>query len=214
MIDTNDILDFLEKKPNFQERYDTLAKESIEIILFGSYAQGCQTDKSDIDILFIGNGKSFKDEHFDFVSIPERKCTLKSWLGSELANHVAKYGVWLKGRGQWKHDVFVSQTSIERKKLLILSRLSHLWVKHLSLDTNAMYQALRTIQLDSARLKLMLQGKAVPPTRTLKFEIDTQKIDILSELCNEKLLGKIGEAYLAVLLQKIDFKLFNHRSKP
>jgi predicted nucleotidyltransferase len=209
VIKKNEILEAIRQRPAFEQHYEELDSKSSEIVLFGSYAQGLQEDISDVDILFIGQGKSFKNEYFDFICISERKVTLKSWLGSELANHVAYYGLWLKGDGSWKHNVFVSQTSIERKKLLILQRLSHLWVKHKSLQDNALYQSFRSIQLDALRLALMIEGKAVPPTALLRIEIDDKKVDSLSLLCKERLLGKIGRTYMDALLDKLDLSRLN-----
>ena len=39
----------------------------------------------------------------------------EEWLGSELASHVACYGVWIKGAGAWRSHASVSPNVVARK---------------------------------------------------------------------------------------------------
>lgn len=194
------ILSLIDKRAGFHEYFTPLYEASSQVIAFGSYAAGCQNDQSDVDILFVTEKRGMRNEFFDFVCIDPRRISLKSWLGSELANHVAKYGVWLKGDDSWKRQVFIGQSAIDRKKVIILSRLSHLWVKRKSIKHQSTIRLFENVVLDSFRLVTMMHGTAVPPTAIVKSTISHGDRNYLKELIKEKYLGQVAETFLAGLL--------------
>ena len=52
-------------------------------------------------------------------------------LGSELANHVAAYGVWLHGQGWWRECVFAAPGEVIRKQAALkfqLAELRRVWL--------------------------------------------------------------------------------------
>jgi predicted nucleotidyltransferase len=196
------ILQLLGNKPHFQKHFEQLAAKSSQIILFGSQAASCQTANSDVDILFVKKGKGFKNEFFDFVTVDPKRIGLNSWLGSELANHIATYGIWIKGEDKWRNKVFISESSINRKKLLILSRLAQLWVKYESLKNKSMIKLFENVVLDTERLSNMINGLPVPPTAMLKSEIAAQGKNLMKEVCKPKYLGKVGETYINELFRE------------
>ena len=185
--------------PGFYEAFHDVAKTSSEIVIFGSYAVGCESMDSDIDVLFVGEGKRIKTRKLDFIWINPKKLQQRSWLGSELANHIANYGVWAKGSGQWRGNVFVSEASVLKKKESIYVRLIHLYLKRNSLSHNSLKRLFIKVLLDFYRLTLLMGKKAIPPTKVVGDLIKKQDENLISIMQKEMFLGTIG----AELLKKI-----------
>jgi predicted nucleotidyltransferase len=200
----NYLLNKLHLKPGFNEKYASFIERSSEAILFGSYAMECETQKSDIDILFVCNETNFKDKNLDFMCIPEQRLHLKSWLGSELANHIAEYGTWLKGQGNWRHSVFVSKSSIDRKKIKILTRLSHLWVKQINSDRNLLLTLFQDIVLDGYRLILLENKCAVPASAIIKKWFLNYNENIFIKLSEGRYLGSLWQEYISNLFPNVE----------
>lgn len=73
-----------------------------EVIVFGSMAVGLDGQGSDIDVLCIGGPESkVKTDSIDLIVISQETARSPLWLQSELASHVSKYGVWIKGTPKW-----------------------------------------------------------------------------------------------------------------
>src|ERR1700687_3574597 len=87
-------------------RHPVLLKRSAEIVVVGSYAAGLHTTDSDLDVLCVGNGPRLKSRSLDLSWVSEKNICGDAWLGSELAGHIAKYGIWLRGEGHWRAHVF------------------------------------------------------------------------------------------------------------
>jgi predicted nucleotidyltransferase len=196
---TNIIIRATQNIPGFKEAYNIAASKSIEIILLGSYAAGCERADSDIDILFVGDGKRKKTRKLDFIWIKPDKINQKSWLGSELANHVASYGLWIKGDGTWRQKVFISETSISRKKEAIYVRLIHLYLKRHKYRQYSIQKLFIKVLLDFYRLYLLTSKKAIPPTKMVSDRIKNQKRNLISLMLNDSYLGAVG----ATLLKEI-----------
>lgn len=141
-----------------------------EIIVFGSCAVGLQTDDSDLDVLCIGNGARLKRRSLDLSWVSEEACREEAWLGSELAGHVAEYGVWLRGNGDWRVQTFTSLTAIERKRNRIISlsgTVTRLWDR-LHPVFRSQYNV--TIRRELQRLRLLQASVRIPPTKMLDNE--------------------------------------------
>src|SRR4051794_30124224 len=68
-----------------------------QIIIFGSYACGSQDEKSDLDVLIVGpRAVRIKSRKIDLVGLDFEEFQSGRWIRSELAHHVARYGIWLK----------------------------------------------------------------------------------------------------------------------
>src|SRR6516162_4429065 len=85
-----------------------LAKRASQIILFGSRAAGVAGHDSDWDLLLVGEGHAVRSRELDIVWIRPAMIRSESWLGSELASHVAVYGRWLLGPDDWRYEVRIS----------------------------------------------------------------------------------------------------------
>ncbi len=191
--------------PEFIEAYNLAASKSSEIVVLGSYAVGCERIDSDIDILFVGNGKRNKTRKLDFIWIKPDKVNQKSWLGSELANHVASYGLWLKGDGAWRRKVFVSETSISRKKEAIYVRLIHLYLKRSKYRPYSMKKLSIKVLLDFYRLYLLTDKKAIPPTKMINDLIINQDMNLITLMLNDNYLGPVGATLLKEIFPNNDF---------
>jgi len=174
-----------------------------EIVVFGSYATGLDTSESDIDILCVGNGLRQKSRSLDLSWVSDAAVCERAWLGSELAGHIAKYGVWIKGTGQWRTCVFGGAEAIERKRkrVISLSRTAYRFWDKLHPIFQEQYNI--TIRRELQRLALLLSGVRIPPTRLLDDEWGDGKHDTLLALRDSiKELGVYeGQANVPTILR-------------
>jgi predicted nucleotidyltransferase len=141
-----------------------------EIVIFGSYAAALHTPESDIDVLCIGSGPRLKSHSLDLLWVPENKLDDDQWLGSELAGHIAKYGIWARGDGFWRGTVFSGAHAIERKRKRIISlsrTATHFWNRLHSIFQDQ-YDV--SIRRELQRLALLVNHVQIPPTKVLDDE--------------------------------------------
>jgi predicted nucleotidyltransferase len=169
-----------------------------QIVLFGSASVGMQSSRSDIDILLVGSSnekRAMKIDGLDVSSIDLNDRHTSRWLGSELANHIARYGVWLRGQDDWSSRCFVSDESIAFKVRKIEARVQALdraWNYF-----SAPYQTkhLRLVRRDLQRLELMMARRPVPPGPLLdsmwKNSFVPPTLDRLTTTTSEFIVGKV-----------------------
>tara|TARA_R110002072_G_scaffold534_2_gene3622 strand:+ start:152740 stop:153417 length:678 start_codon:yes stop_codon:yes gene_type:complete len=159
-------------KVNFPySSFSNLYNQSEEVVLFGSCATNSQNIQSDIDILFVCEEESIRAPGVDFICTSRNKINSKEWLGSEIANHIAKYGIWLKGKGSWREKVFISSLSIENKQKIIVKRVSHILAKKEKLNSDQLNRLSVDVFLNLGRLWFLINGKAVPVTKSVSKEM-------------------------------------------
>jgi predicted nucleotidyltransferase len=143
-------------------------RDAAEVIVFGSMAAGLDRRGSDIDVLCIG-GCDYKlsSRLLDLIVVPSSSTKSRKWLGTELATHVAKYGIWIKGVPEWRDDAHVGQRTIEEKRRRISAFLGSLQLSWLKLQE--CFRAKYSVKLrrETQRLILLEQNVPVPPTRIL-----------------------------------------------
>lgn len=132
-----------------------------EVVVFGSWAVSMNRKESDVDLLCVGEGKRTKSASVDIVWTSSDSVNAKKWLGSELANHIAKYGIWILGEGRWKESVYISDDAIQFKKYLIETRVATLEKVWNTLDDNYRVKHVVKVRRDIQRLCLMMSGRAV-----------------------------------------------------
>jgi hypothetical protein len=163
-----------------------LLARSREVVVFGSRAVGVNSGNSDLDVIFV-TGKDrrrTKTETLDCICIPESEWVSSFWRGSELANHVAAYGVWLVGGDEWRNSVQVSGRAAGRKAYRVarlIANVRHSWcVLHPVFRSK--YQL--TIRRELQRLGLLRVGIAVPPTPVLdlRWQGHEQAVEELLEI--------------------------------
>src|SRR6185503_468483 len=144
-----------------------LVKSAVEVVLFGSRAQECAKPDSDWDLLCVGTESVRRIGAVHLVWIRPDQLFTSEWLGSELAGHVATYGIWLLGAGTWRKQVFVSPMAVTRKEQLLRARIQALvrYADDLSASRRD-YYGLR-IRRDAQRLLILRDGEAVPSSPLL-----------------------------------------------
>lgn len=175
--------------PNFEKQFGICYENSAQAIIFGSYAFGCENSRSDIDILFVGGERRRLDKWLDFIWLRPEQVRSKNWLGSELATHLAKYGIWLKGEDNWKYDVFFSQAAITRKKEKIFSRLIHILIKKERLSSASKRELLIKVLINCHRLILLRRQIHIPPTAISAHIINESSCNLLTEMIQDDWLG-------------------------
>lgn len=197
--------------PSFENRYEELAPYSSEIILFGSYAHNCDRYESDVDILFIGDGKGTTNpknivtKDYDFIWLNPRKLKSRTWLSSELALHVAHYGLWLKGEGLWCKDTFFSSAAMIRKKRIIYNKLTSLYLQKDKSALKSKFDIIEKILLNTLRLINLSRKIPNPPTLHTLEGIPLLK-PLVEEIFSPQLLGELGRLYFKEILQNVSRK--------
>jgi predicted nucleotidyltransferase len=188
------ILKASERFPGFLDVFKSCEKDSSEAVLFGSYATGCENLNSDIDILFVGNNKHKSSRFFDFVWIKKERLESKTWLSSELAIHIAKYGQWLKGSGSWRNQVFFSPAALISKKQRIFERLVHIYLQKDKLSLTKKKVLIQKIILNTLRLK-NLRNKIPNPPTCITVSENKNLNDLYNEMFEPQLLGAVGRVF-------------------
>jgi hypothetical protein len=149
---------------------DAFLASATEIVIFGSQSAGLQTRRSDLDVLCVGTGSRLKSDLLDLCWVSEEALIEQPWQGSELANHIGEYGLWLRGTGEWCSYVATSEASIERKRrrILAVARTATLLSQRLHPVFRSKYDI--TIRRELQRLRLLEQRRVIPPTKVLDIE--------------------------------------------
>jgi hypothetical protein len=164
--------------------WSLVANQSTELVVFGSQAAGLQTPFSDLDVLVVGkHGIGLQLPRLrgiDLVFRTEHEILSADWLKSELAGHIAVYGRWLQGPGQWRNKVLAARAddneAAEAKRRRIL-RLAEALCNHWErLTPNFRRRNLMTLRREEQRLQLIQSGMAVPPTRLLDMWADNNSV--------------------------------------
>ena len=144
-----------------------LKRSCEQIVLFGSSTLSEWPQPTDIDLLCIGRGRRFKRSDIDLVWFSPSDIHKASWLGSELANHVAYFGTWLHGKDDWTRHVYVSHKAILRKSGLIIARARAL--KRLWRSLRPEYQKKHIVKLrrDLQRLESLVVSAPIEPAPLL-----------------------------------------------
>jgi len=178
--------------------WSKIAEQTSQIILFGSWAISAQCEFSDIDLLCVGEGSRFKSSLLDIVWRSPQQLLADKWLGSELANHIAHYGLWLHGRDDWGSKVYYSEQALLFKRRLIRSRFSALFRLWPTLSPAYRQKHVVKLRRDIQRLALIKSRSPMKPSPLLDREwIDSSPsvahlIDILKR-SNESSLLKASD---------------------
>ncbi len=136
-----------------------------QVVIFGSTSAGLQTSKSDLDVFCVGDTAfKFKSAWLDLTVSTRAEVESADWLGSELANHIGCYGIWLRGNPDWRDGIRIGDHAIDRKRRRIKAFMRHLPLAWDDLESG--YRAKYGIKLrrETQRLILLESGVPVPPT--------------------------------------------------
>jgi hypothetical protein len=147
--------------------------EAQGVVVFGSFALGLDGPHSDLDVFCIGETKThFKSKIIEVMILPEYELYSELWLGSELANHIAAYGVALGGTPEWFGAAMISPEAVQKKSRRVsayLRSLEKYWPL-LSFRIRGRYEL--KVRREVQRLSLLTQHVAVPPTHLLDVSFD------------------------------------------
>lgn len=144
-------------------RWNELVEGSSEVVLFGSWAVGKETPRSDIDLLCVDYHRRIKATGVDVLAYPKSFIESEAWLSSELAVHIAHYGVLLKGSAAWRQSASITVETLARKKEQVMIRSVRL---SCSLRNPSKTRSLELVKLrrDLQRLVSLSKGTPTPPT--------------------------------------------------
>jgi predicted nucleotidyltransferase len=142
-------------------------QECSEVIAFGSRSIGVHAKTSDLDLLCVGNPERHRSEKLDIVRRTPSEIEDPKWLGSELASHIATYGVVLRGRCEWRELASLGEQAVSHKEHRVGALIDGLWRYWDRLHPEFRRKYLTTIRREGQRLKLLSSGIAVPPTPVL-----------------------------------------------
>jgi len=151
----------------------TFLPDAEQLVCFGSWAMGFEREESDIDLLAVGGAerrRRLQIDRVDLVSISNSYKESDRWLGSELASHINKYGVWLRGLDDWGERCQIADHAIAFKERSIADRFDGL-ESHYDLYTKKIrrkhgMKARRDLQ----RLEYLENNSSIPCSPVLDLE--------------------------------------------
>jgi hypothetical protein len=149
---------------------DLLTSAASGVFVFGSRADGSASASSDLDILCIGNGRRMKRAGLDVVWVSPRHLLSQVWLGSELATHVARFGICLRGDASWTLAAWPDADAVALKRATV--EAEHLAMLRLWEQLAPEYRRkhMSSVRRNLQRLERLSRGEAVPPTPHLDAE--------------------------------------------
>jgi predicted nucleotidyltransferase len=139
-----------------------------ELVVFGSMAPGIDDRNSDLDLLCITpRPLRYKDRKLDLLCLSEAELQSTDWLCSELAAHVAAYGIWLRSPSNWIHEVRLGESAIARKQRRLQSYAITLRNGWWRLNDHFKAKYVMKLRREAQRLLLLERRIPIPPTRRL-----------------------------------------------
>jgi hypothetical protein len=182
-------------------RVDILAQNADQIILFGSWAAGLQRNDSDVDILCVGRGPRIKSRSLDLIWIEREEVNEQRWLGSELATHIAGFGIWLSGADKWSSKAHTSVRAVDRKTRRLRSLLHALEVSWHELALPLRRRYARSFSRDLLRLDYLLSSCPVAPTAIIDRQLEhTSSAEILKDSDAVRLHRDLGSDFAHALM--------------
>lgn len=140
-------------------------EEASEVIIFGSMSVGLQRPDSDMDVLCIGGrANKQKTKLLDLIAVPPGATENPVWLQSELATHVCKYGIWLKGKPHWQSHVHIGPRVVSEKRRRVSAFMVALQTSWYRLNECFHVKYSVKLRRETQRLILLEQDVPVPPT--------------------------------------------------
>lgn len=151
-----------------------------QLVLFGSRAADLAHSESDWDVLVVQQERlHFSPPNTDLVRLSPDHLSSDLWLGSELAGHIAKYGIWLIGNQQWTTSVMRSHHAIQRKADRIVRRISNLQYRWKILQACYREEFAKILRRDIQRCLSLINGEAVAPTKEIDAAWSAHSLDLV-----------------------------------
>lgn len=149
--------------------WSSLILTADQIVLFGSTAMGLEEKDSDIDLLCVGAGRRTKSRTLDIKWVSREKLFSDRWLCSELATHIAAFGVWLYGTDDWSEKARVTEETVVWKRRLLTGRSKMMASSWRLLDKSYRLKHAVKLRRDLQRLEILKARHPVVPTPLLDF---------------------------------------------
>jgi hypothetical protein len=169
-----------------------------ENVVFGSRAIEVDSRRSDLDVLVVGKFERLKEHGLDLIPIAPESLGSPKWLGSELASHVANYGVWLRGPGSWRRYARLETSAIANKERRIRALLAAVSLSWTAIHSSFQLRYALTIRRELRRLALMKQELPVPPTPLLD-ECEESRHEVFDAIGRLGLSTEVPPALLAAV---------------
>jgi predicted nucleotidyltransferase len=188
------LMDFIRQaavvaRVNWEDHYASAE----QVIVFGSFAAGMQTTNSDLDVLCVGNGQNVLKEPLHVLWLSDVKLEHHVRKGSELACHIAAYGVWLKGERTLPPEIQPSVETVLNRRESIHARLIALRQNWTKLTLQYRLKHAWRIRRDLQRLVLLQSGRPNMPRPALdrdwadpvqrRYYLDWFKASDVAPLC-------------------------------
>lgn len=148
-------------------RLEDLRRDAEAIALFGSRAAGCATPDSDWDLFCIGTGRSQRLRGIDLVWVEPRTLDTPTWLGGDLAGHVAAHGLWLEGLRGWDLGDVDFPTAARRKEARLTRQVRAIAETWRLLGAAYRLKHATSLRRDVQRCHLLQQAVPIPPSAVL-----------------------------------------------
>lgn len=153
--------------------YEDLQVSASDIVVFGSRAVGRHRSDSDLDLLIVADRSGHKRVgNLDLIYLPQARVSSSIWRRTEIARHIAAYGVSLM-HDQVCIDPISDDYAAIRKQVRIqrlIRRLLPCW--HV-LNEGLKLKYLTRVRRELQRYRLLKRGLAVPPTAALDSILDS-----------------------------------------
>lgn len=147
--------------------WEGLLRDSAAVVLFGSRAAGVAHERSDWDLLCVGEGRTRRTRQIDLIWLTPEELHSHTWLMSELAGHIAHYGRWLVGTPDWAGHVEIGRDACLDKRIRIARRVAvweRFWPR---CSPRLRLRYARLLRRNLQRHALLLAGEPVPPSAIL-----------------------------------------------
>ena len=143
-------------------------EQSTHIAVFGSAACRLEQPESDLDVLCVGPKEfKFKSPRLEITSLTEGTPTYTAWRQGELAFHLSRYSVWLKGDPAWSDGILLGESAVSNKLRRLSAFLRFLPGAWKGLGPNFHKKYSVKLRRETQRL-LLLEGRVpIPPTLVL-----------------------------------------------
>src|ERR1700735_2625746 len=157
--------------------WSDFSEQTIEVVIFGSRPIAMNRHDSDLDVLAVGTAaRRIKKCGLDLIIISTSDLGSPTWLGSELAGHVARYGLWMKGQGDWRGKVTSGPDTWKQKERRLISLMRSVRNSWTQLHPLFRLKYRTTIRRELQRLLLLQRSVPIPPTSFLDSEWQAGKV--------------------------------------
>jgi hypothetical protein len=173
-----------------------------ELVVFGSRVTLLAAADSDWDVLVVGDAEPIHRDGIDLVVVSATEVRSDSWLGSELASHIAAYGFWLKGEGSWREKAAISDDAVESKRRRLRAQIQTFIDLGRVQSSARRQQHAQGIRRQLQRLTLLSARKPMPTNPELDMQwnamSDSDRLEMVSYCLQTWQLADVQKSQLLI----------------